>query len=1124
MTRTAFSWLTQASRAARSAAVSLVLLHALGISEKPSYGQTVQGDIIGTIRDSQGSSVPAAQITITNESTGAVRKLFSDERGDYHAVGFFLGSYKVEAEKEGFKKAVVQKVKVEAVSVKRVDITLEVGEVTQEISITGAAPVLQTEGSTISTNLPAVLYDKPIDDISRSGWALSPAMYAPGSSAGPGGFMTWFGARGSQTELEVEGGQQSLNVFLNPTSVQEVSIISGVPPAEYARLVTANVTLKSGSNELHGSYTSSLKSSALDAVNDPFTRNPRRPPAYPQWRHEFNVGGPVYIPKIYDGRNKTFFFFDYHQPRGSTTVRQVSKNVPTQRMQAGDFSRYPVKPIDPLTGQAFPNGIIPASRISSPSNAIIRDLFSRYQFQGDPDSFANNASGEAWFYSRERRYVIKVDQNFGTKDVLSVSYQTQSRRSEQNGLAGAGNLLPLGTLTTLPQKRWSIGYTHTFTPRLVSQLRLSALRDLSTRNLTTGRRDDQGSLLYGKDLLSAWGIQGVSATNLTGVPGISITNWPGTPASYNASGQWDSRYQFSENLSYISGNHSIKGGVSGIRSHQDNVFNPGFGSFTFDGRFSGEPFADFLLGIPNTFSRSLPRPTIARRVSEYGAYGQDDWRVTPKLTLTYGARWDYFTAPYEKNGLYFNFDPPSGRIVVPNEHALQNVNPAFRTDLIPVVLGSSLGYPEKLTKPTGRLLPRFGFGYRPTGRSDLVIRGGYGIYQGALRFAAIQTGGPFAVTESFVNSLSGGVAQYSFPNPFPSIGRPAGAATGSSVSKDFRPEYTQAWNISVEKELWTNWGLRVSYLGNKSTQVAYIFDANQPLVSSQPFSQARRPYPAFQSISRIENGANDRYNALQLVLRHPFANGLYMEMSYTAQRSTNDIGGGGSTGFLRDSGVESFNALDNAYDRKRDQARGILWPSHDFVMNWSWDLPFGKGKRFLSNPDSPGKWLLARVVGGWSTTGIYNWHSGHFFTPLYSGFDPGNINKFSGRADVVSGCNPYTGNPLGDRDAYINLSCFAIPANGTLGNAKINSLEGPGISVLTLSPWKEFHIPGWERGVLRIGANIYNLLNHPAYGAWYSSVGLITSPSGAYLGGVEVRRDSETYGQRQFFFSARLQF
>jgi hypothetical protein len=1089
------------------------------------YAQTAQGDIVGAVKDSSGAAVPTAEVEVINETTQAVRPVSVNSEGEFHAVGFYVGNYRVEAKAAGFKKAVVNGIRIEPAAIKRVDVALELGSVQEAIDVTSAAPVIETEGATVNSRLPSALYDKPINDVSRSGWALSAAMYAPGSSGGSGMFQLWFGATGSQTELTMDGNQQPSDFFTNPSSVEEVSVTAGAPPAEYSRSVTANVTTKSGTNELHGLYAVSLFNPATSAVRDPFTRVSSPPAGFPQWRNEVSVGGPVVIPKLYDGRNKTFWFVDFWKPRGAFTIRPANASIPTSRMMSGDFSAYPVKPKDPFTGLEFPGGIIPSNRISSVSKAAMADLYAPYRYVGDSDSFTNNAQTEGFTGGSQDSLTTKFDQNVSSSHVLNYSYYRGVRENLSSAAlsaAGSGARSNFNTSRSSPLRnnRHVAGWTWTLSPSIVNQLRLGVTRYVSLREIIKDR--DEPTEVLGKDVLADWGIQGITPTDDSGYPLLQIVNWNAIQSGFaTASGSYDTRYQYSDNLTWVRGRHTIKFGVSGIKAMLDTNFVPGFGTFRFDGRFTGEPFADFLLGAPNTSSRTLPRATIARRIWEHGAFIQDEWRVNQRFTLSYGMRWDYFTAPIDKNNQYFTFDLQRGAIVVPNEESLKSINPAWRVDQIPVITAQQAGYPDQLTSPTGRFLPRFGFAYRPTNNPSLVVRGGYGIYQGVMRFAALQTGGPFAVTESIANATaSSGAPVYGFPNPFPAVGA-AGVATGSSVHPDFRPEYTQSWTMSVEKEIFKGWGVRASYIGNKGTQLAYMFDANQPVISSEAFDQSRRPYPAFQSITRIENGANSRYNALQFVVNHPFSNGLFLQVSYTAQRARNDVGEGGTSGFVRDTAPEL--PIDYSYDRARDSGRG-QWPTHDFITNWDYYLPFGKGRRWLSGQSNVGEKVLGFFAADWSLTGVINWRSGHFFTPIYSGFDPGNVNKFTGRANVSPNCEIYTGNDLGDRQPYINLGCFSVPANGTLGNAEVNSLQTPGAFVFTLSPWKDFRLPKWEKARIRIGANIYNLTNTPAYGAYYSSLGMITSPSGSYLGGVEVRRDTETYGQRFMVFSARFIF
>jgi len=1091
-----------------------------------AWAQSVQGDLTGTVTDTSGAVVAGARVTITNESTGGLRQLQTDMNGNFLAIGFFVGSYQVEFEKEGFRKKLVPNVKVEPATLRRVDAILEVGSISEAVEVTAAAPVVQSEGTTINYGVPRAALDRKLSDNTRSGWAMDVLMWAPGSAGGRGALFLFGGNRGSATEVSMEGAQQSISLFTPSTSQEELTVISGNAPAEYARATNVNITFKSGTNELHGDYTATLANPCLNAVLTPFFRGARGP-CFPQWRQEFGLGGPVIIPKLYNGKNKTFWYFNYMRPRPSDVVANYSKTIPTAQMRQGNYANFPQKPKDPLTGQPFPDGIIPANRISSVAQNVMRDFYSTYHYVGDPNNYVNNAVFADSFRSDEKRWVLKFDQNIGTGNFAAFTYEGQRRLGAQSTQLSAGNQWDAPYSQTFPENRWILADTHTFSPRLVNQGRFSVTRIVSqtTPRLrsTPGRVSGTEPVASGSALLERWGIQGVPATGLLGYPNINITNWQS--GVIQQAGNWDTRYQFSDSVNYVRGAHSVKVGFSAIKILEDSLFNPGFGSFNFDGRFTGEPFADFLLGLPGTFSSTTPRPTIARRGFEWGAFVQDDWKLTRKLTLNVGVRWDRFEPSRDKNDLYFNFDLASGRIVVPDQKALNNVSPSWNTAAIPVVTASTANYPANLTKANWRLLPRFGFAYRPTGSGSLVIRGGYGVYNGLLRWAALQTGGPFAVTNSFLNPAvpaSGGIPQYSWPNPFPAGPVTAGAATGNSVSTNFRPEYVQQWNITVEKAILRDWGVRVSYIGNVTRQLGLQYNANTPLISNQPFSQSRRPYPAFQSITRVENGGFDNYKALQLALTHQWKNGLYLQTFYTEQRSRNDMGNGTNTG--RDTGPAA--TIDYAYDRARDAARSSFWPNHDFIVNAVYDLPFGAGRPLGGSWTTRGVGgkLLNAAAGGWSFSTVFNWHSGNFGTPVYNGVDPGGIGQFTGRPDLVPSCNPNKGfHPLNESSPWWDASCFTVPKPGTLGNTPNNILEGPGQWVFTLNPYKDFPFGPEARFRIRLGAQMYNVFNHPVYDI--NATGDISNVNGQRLvDGVFVRRGTEGNRGRMIIVMATFMF
>ena len=1101
----------------------------------PLMAQSQTGDILGTIRDPQGLGVPGANITITNQETGAVRTATSDDRGNYLAPGFFPGVYRVEVSSQNFQKAIVPDVRVAVQGKMRVDVDLTLGEITSEVTVT--TPIIATEAATVTSVLGRLFMETPPSSISRQGWALDPMAWVGGSSGG-GANWRWGGiSQIPSTEYQVDGAQDQRELLVPPGSKEEAAVVMGSPSAEYSRPVTANVTFRSGTKKLHGEFYSQLVNPALHAANTPLGPQPR-PRGIPQWGFEYNAGGPVYIPKVYDGRDKTFFFFDYYTTLQQKEGGQGITTIPTARMMQGDFSRLrdnqgkQLVITDPFTGQPFPGNIIPTNRITPVAPKVIKDAIlgnfgSPLTYVGDPDSYFRNATWDSLGERQFKTWVLKLDHNIGTKHVLSGSWNQYRFTFYKPGM-GTGEGGPgFNRFTDAPQRRVNVGHTWVISPKVVNQLRVAeTIR--GEDNFTPRSYTDRARLL-GNDLVKSWGLQGISGNDLSGGPKMAISSGVGVFLDHNTEerGVRERRKQVYDSLSYNTGSHTVKGGASYVRQENDSLQNPNeaFGRYTFTGRFTGVPFADFLLGIPNESSRAASRADVNFRGGELAAYVQDDWRVTPKLTLSYGLRWARIQAPIDAAGLYFNFDPASGKVVVPNQLALDRVSKLWPTNTLPVVLASSLGYPEKLRIPDQQWMPRFGFAYRPLTGSDLVIRSGFGVYNSIFLWDGIQTGGPFALSETVPNELIPGtgsvmVPRYTLPNPFGAAsGQARGVATGNSVATNLRSPYVMTWNLSGEKSLFSKrTTLRLSYMGNKSTQLIRTFDLNTPQASSQPFSQSRRPFPAYNQIFRTENGFNAGYNAFELKVIQPLRNGLLMDFSWFLQRAW-------------------YNTQAYAWAPRERPIDGS-WPTHDVVANFSYDVPFGPEKRWLSNA-SGAKWLLARVVGGWSTTGVFNWHTGRRATPTYSGYDSLGINQFSGRPDFVSGCDLYTRpQKFVANEPFYNISCFKPPAPGTYGNAPQEMIEGPPMWVLSMAPFKEFRIPGWENGRLRIGASIYNILNNSSFwGPPNGNVGVyrqladgrftITPPNfPASMGTNWVRRTGsvEAAFNRKLFFQAYLKF
>ena len=1094
--------------------------------------QTMLSDIAGVVSDPSGAAVPGATVTVTNESTQAKRSAETDVTGTYRIQGLLVATYTVEVEAQGFRKYAQTNVVVSAALSKRVDVSLEVGSLTQTVEVRDTVPTIQTESATISASLPSQVREKPIVSMSRGALLGEQMIYAPGSAAG--GAYIFAGNRPDFNQFNVEGLQYYYisSSFVN-TSIDEFSVVLSNANAEYARPVTFNASLKSGSNQYHAEYVRNFANPVLNAVRTPFSSpTARRGPGVTSWRQFLTASGPI-------KKDKLFFFYSWGRPNSfSSYSLGMLQSYPTLTMQSGDFSNYPATIIDPTTGDPFPGNVIPPDRISSVSQAIMADYMGNtVNYQGAADNYLNNVQDLAGRYRQDQDHSIKIDYNLGTKDIFSGFYSVHDVESNlQFNHEVVGTTLLLASSAADLVHNWASGLTHThvFSPSVVNQLKLGVTRFWYTHSQL---EDWPGGspILLGPGVVSRWGLQGVSTPDLGGSPvlngiykGLSLHSDPqGTT--------WDTRYMIFDNLSIIAGRHTIKTGYAATKLLQDGTATgPYFGAFNFSNVFSGaqvanpgvcddivcgDNFADFLLGLPISDTRYVPRSTIARRKWEYGAFIQDEFRVNSKLTLTYGLRWVKYTIPYDKNRMYYNFDPQSQSIVVPDQFAADRVSPTWPSTPFPVVLASDVGFPEKLINGSMSWQPRIGFAYRIT--PTTVLRGGYGLYNGASRFAALQTFGPFVRSESFTNEVRPGTATgalYAWPNAFPSGAQLAAVSSATGFSKDYKEAKTHNYSITLERELYPNWGLQVSYRGVNNTDQLVGRNLNAIAPSTTPFSQDRRPYPNLSTINFVENGASSWYQSIEGRLTHPWTRGLYSTISFTREWS-GGIYNAGNFGYTDD---QSIYFAEDPFSLERDKvARAPWWPDYDFIANFVGELPVGRGKRFASGSNK----ILDGFIGGWTFSGAFSWHSGLPFNPALSGVDFSNTGRFGGRPDLVSGCDPYSGGQ-DVHGMWFNPACYTQPADGTNGNVQINSLVGPGAWVFHLNPYKEFPLNFIREGTkLQLGANILNIFNHPFYARPNATVnatnaGIITSNEGAGRGYC----CNESGGQRKLVVDLRFIF
>jgi len=814
--------------------------------------------------------------------------------------------------------------------------------------------------------------------------------------------------------------------------------------AEFGEVTNVTVITKSGGNQLHGRLFLQNSNTAYNAR--PFFAVTRAQ------NNSNDFGGSISGPIK---QNKTFFFGAFEGFRQRVPAN-LAPNVPTVRMRQGDFGELRgVTVRNPLAGnQPFPNNVIPASLHNPASLKWQAQFFPTPNF-GAPDLTVSNYRGSFPQQVRQDQFDARVDHYISQKNTAYIrySYKRLKPRMIDSGvppeLAGYRINVRSGHLIALSD-------TWTLRPNVINEFKVGFSRSFNPR---------EGEL-SGQKIIDDLGIQGLprESESVRNVPSVSITNFV---SIFQVSKQApaENSFQAVNQVSWIKGQHTIKAGGEYRPQQYNDYIHPSFGTYGFTNRFTGYSYSDFLMGIPNSTSRTYVRPPQSARFWNLSGFIQDDYKVSQRLTLSYGLRYEYDRPGVDTHDTIANFDPVSGSIVVPNETVRsQSINPLFPAG-IPVITAAQAGMPERSLRRGDRnnLQPRIGFALRPWTNTKTVVRGGYGIYADDFTgdlFSQLY-GGPFRVTENFVNALDGGgIPQLTFTRPFLERGT-LGALALSAIDPNLRNPFVQQWNFTVEQALVANIGLRVSYIGTLSNRIVYGRNINQPPPSTIPFAQSRRPYPLYQNIVWRENGATQNYHAMTAELNRRMSNGLLFNFAWTWAKNLNDADEVGTT--------EGGPTLENAYDRNRERANSPWVPRHRVVSSLVWELPVGKGRRLV---DRGG--LADWVIGGWQLTTFYSGQTGLFFSPTFSGSDPSNTQAFGPTPDRIGNGNLPSGQRTIDR--WFDASAFAVPPNGRFGNSGRAILVGPEQHLLHLGLFKTFKPT--ERVALRVQGTFTNALNH----------------------------------------------
>jgi hypothetical protein len=1049
-----------------------------------AFAQSIYGEIRGTVFDPSGAVIAGAAVTATRASTGELRRTTSDAAGNYALVNLEADTYEVKIEHGGFKTTVTQNVALRAREVVRVDTTLQLAQAATEILVTESRQVIATEQATIvDTKTSREIQALPVNF--RAGTtnsvfnALSIAAGVQpnlsGSEVSLGGnmpFMATSSVDGIST-TNVRSNGILAEMFPSADAIDEIKVSTTSNNAEFAQVGDVTTTSKGGSNRYHGTLFWYHQNGVMDA-RDFFSTSTRGAPFKISNDYGATIGGPI-------KKNKAFFFGSWEGLR-YRAQNQLNSTVPPDAYRGGDLSGLAAIR-DPLTGQDFPGNRIPAARISPVSTKILERLLPRQNQPGTSIAAPNLRVLKAAGNDNEQ-FDVRGDYVFNEQQNVFARYSWK----DVTRLIPLSNIM-LGEERNYEEVRsWTVAYNYVIRPNLVNEFRFGYGN--RPRGVDFG---PNGQPFPGPALVQELGIQGLrpDPPKVASVPDVGITGYSGAAHSRGFT-QLSRTVQYTNNLTWTKGRHTIKMGLDlrKLRTTDNVSFFAGddLGEYRFDGTFSRNPLADFLLGYPNQTRFANTGPDIDGGTFHQGYFIQDDWKVTPRLTMNVGVRYE-FHPPFQDSTLQlanFDRDTPGGRVVVPNEASLALTAPGFRASIgsTPIVTAQTAGWPEALRySDKNNFGPRFGFAWRPWGNKT-VIRGGYGIYSvtilGAVFYSLV--GIHTSDTRTFPGIGPGSTPLLSFPRPFLSgigtVATPGNADFRRGNELRAPDPYAQQWNLTLERDLGWNTGLRLTYSGSHTLKLFASPDLNQVRPNTVGYTTARatRPFPNWAIVYSRDTGVGAKFNSLTTEVNKRFSHGLFFQSSWVWAKNLSNATGSNSTGFAAENGAVPTDRFN------RDLDWGNVAPTrrHRWLTAFSYDLPFGRARKFTlgGNP------VANLILGGWQFSGIMLWQSGPFLTPVTTGTDPSGTN-LSSRA---SNRPDYTGTSYGNLSSgrsirrYFDSSAFVRAANniGRFGYVGPGQLVGPGTVNFSSKLQKRFAIT--ERSHLQLEGSFANLFNHANFG------------------------------------------
>jgi Outer membrane receptor proteins, mostly Fe transport len=1062
------------------------------------YAQS-DATVTGVVTDPGQAVMPAVNITIRNVDTNIARTMQTNQEGYFTFTSLPPGIYELIAEKEGFRSFHETGIELQVGQELRSDVKLNVGAVSESVNVTAQVAPLNSENGAIKGD---VIVQQEIQDVPLNGRDFTElALLVPGVVANaPGGAGSAFainGARGDNTGYYVDGFNDrnvrgaAAQLRPNIDALQEFKMEVGGYSAEYGKMAGGimNMVLRSGTNQYHGSLFEYFRNDFFDAkayfdtTDLGLHQN--------QWGG--TILGPLNIPKVYKGRDRTFFMFSWESYRLTWGQTKLG-NVPTALERAGDFSKtvnnagkhIVIK--NPYDGNApFPGNVIPPSLFSPVGLRVLT-----YYPLPNRTGLGNNYQATAGNDDKWDSFIGKVDHRFSSINSMAFRY---GKRFGRSNAPWAGT--DLGTFGNAIRDDRSLGgldFTHMFSPTLLSEARFGFSRNSQREHI----------LEHGHPTASQLGMAG-STTDpmLEGFPLINVTNY--LPVGYAANEPvqfFVTDYQWSEKLTWVKASHVLKWGADISRNQVNQpYFNNSRGTMTANGNWTGNgtasngnAVADLELGLLNAASITTQTARNYMRLTDYGLFVNDDWKISHSLTLNLGLRYELDKPPVDRYDHVANFIPALNKIIIASNKDLPNYNQLLTDAGLTNLMGVAKDYdiPRSLVYANYKgYAPRVGFAWRPFNSEKMVVRGGYGIFYSGNLLNDIRNGldntFPFVLKQNFAR-LATDPAALTLANPFnPARGTQTGTTTSTGYELHPALGYLQSYNLTVERDIGFGAVAEIGYVGSKGTHLGRQYDINLPF-RSVAYYQANLafpvPYPPLGVIDYWDFNSNSIYNAGQVTLRRRASGGFFYRISYSYSKSidtASQLTGTSTLGFAK--------ALDPR-NLSLERARSDWDRGHVFQASFAWPVPVGRGKKFLSGAGKVSDGFL----GGWQLAGTSVFESGPPLT-----VEDSTVNAAIGestRPNRIASGNLLAGAgrrgidyPWYDPAAFVHVPACLSRTDcspdqyGFLpfapGNSGRGILDAPGLQNINLSLLKNWVVG--ERKRIQFRWEVFNIFNHPNF-------------------------------------------